>query len=432
MANYLTYPCKHLRITQTYYGGRSHKPHTYGNFVDYPWDEGGAGSGTSGGAEVFYCPCNEMIVKRIYGVGGSGVNTIFLESTSPVVFADGGTDYVSIQVTHSNDADLKGYKVGQKFTRGTAICKEGTDGGVDAHLHLSAGKGTFSTDLCWGTNSNGKSCIRTTKGTFKPEELFYIDTNFTTPKHNAGLNFKNLPPDAVIDDTSTLSNGTYQIDRSAKYDAVDTEILWKFLLIYFENPYAVAGIMGNMYYESRFYSSSIEGNTSDDRTLSTKYTQKVDDGTYDRTYFINDGNGKTQGYGLVGWTDKGLKEGLYDYWQTVGGSISSPYTQIEYLFEIISTKKNYATLYKELKEADTVRKASDAFVTKFEICQGCYTEEVQSKRANQGQTYYDLYKDITVEQAKAEFSFTEQTIIEDYFDMAVKIQWMAIGIAEET
>lgn len=432
MGNYLTYPCKHLRITQTYYGGWSHKPHTYGNFVDYPWDEGGAGSGTSGGAEVFYCPCNEMIVRRIYGLGSSKVNTIFLESTSPVIFADGGTDYVSIQVTHSNDADLKGYKVGQRFTRGTAICKEGTDGGVKAHLHLSAGKGTFSTDLCWGENSNGKCCIRTTKGTFKPEELFYVDTSFTAIKYKAGLNFKKLPPGAVIDDTPILTGGP-TIDRSAKYDKVDTEILWKYLLIHFENPYAVAGIMGNMYYESRFYSSSIEGNVSDNRTLSTEYTNKVDNGTYSRDYFINHGKGQTEGYGLVGWTATDLKEGLYDYWQSVGGSISSPYTQIEYLFDVISTSSSYSTLNKELKDAKSVRDAAVSFVKRFEICKGWRTKEVQDERSNQAQIYYDLYKDITLEQARAEFSSETQTqpVIEEYFDFSIKIKWMAVGIAED-
>ena len=435
MGNYLTYPCKHLRITQTYYGGESHKPHTYGNFVDYPWDEGGVGVGTSGGAEVFYCPCNEMIVRRIYGVGSGGVNTIFLQSTSPVIFADGGTDYVSIQVTHSKDADLKNYKVGQKFTRGTAICKEGTDGGVGAHLHLSAGKGTFSTDQCWDANSNGKFCIRTTKGTFKPEQLFFVDKNFTTIKKDRGLKFKDLPPDAVIDDTPILTGG-YTIDRSAKYDAVDTEIIWKFLIKDFENPYAVAGIMGNMYWESGFYSCVIEGNTRADKTPSIEYTQKVDNGTYDKEYFVEHGGGRTEGYGLVGWTNKDLKKGLYEYWKTVGGSISSPYTQLEFLYEILTTWTGpywYPDLYSILSTADSVQKASDAFVTKFEKCQGANTAEVKNKRAKQGKKYYDLYKHITAEQARAEFSSETQTqtVIEDYFDFSIKIKWMAVGIAED-
>jgi hypothetical protein len=36
--NYLIYPCKILRITQSYTETTSHLPHTAGSPKDYPWE----------------------------------------------------------------------------------------------------------------------------------------------------------------------------------------------------------------------------------------------------------------------------------------------------------------------------------------------------------------------------------------------------------
>lgn len=186
--NYAIYPFKNLRITQTYTGTTSHKPHTTGTPKDYPIDEGGKDTGK----EACYCPCDEIVIKRVYGIGSSGVNTLFWESTSKVNFADGTTDYMCGMFTHTVDSDLKGITVGSKFKRGQVVCKEGTDGGVGMHLHMSFGKGKL-TNNGWVKNSNGKYVLSCTSGAFKPETLLYIDKAFTNVISTGGLSFKSKP-----------------------------------------------------------------------------------------------------------------------------------------------------------------------------------------------------------------------------------------------
>lgn len=189
MANYLTYPMKTMKITQGYTGNYSHNPHSAGTPKDYPWDEAGADSGR----EYFYCPCDKMKVVRIYGVGNRGANTMWLQSTSKVDFADGTSDYLTILVIHPNDDDLKKIKVGQTYTRGQQICREGTDGNATGnHFHFAAGKGKI-TGNGWTQNSKNAWVLTTTKGNFKPEQLFFIDKSFTKIINNCGLKFKEKP-----------------------------------------------------------------------------------------------------------------------------------------------------------------------------------------------------------------------------------------------
>ncbi|MBR3016753.1 MAG: N-acetylmuramoyl-L-alanine amidase, partial [Clostridia bacterium] len=65
------------------------------------------------------------------------------------------------------------------------------------------------------------------------------------------------------------------------------------LLAFLPNPYAVAGIMGNMMAESGLRSNNLQG--SKEKALGMtdeQYTAAVDDGSY--TNFVHDG----AGYGL--------------------------------------------------------------------------------------------------------------------------------------
>ena len=188
--NYLTYPCKVMRITQNYKGKTSHYPHTVGKPKDYPIDEGGKDTGR----DTVYCPCDKMKVMRIYGVGTVGTNTIWLESSEKVSFADGTKDFFTMLITHPNDADLRNIKVGQTYLRGQAITKEGSDGATANHLHISGGKGRFRGNG-WLKNTKGKWVLDCTGGACKPEELFYIDPSFTKVMSKGGVAFKELPPE---------------------------------------------------------------------------------------------------------------------------------------------------------------------------------------------------------------------------------------------
>ncbi len=186
--NYLTYPCEVMRITQTPSGKASHLPHSSGVPADFPFDEGCE----NGGKSYMYCPCDKMLIKRIYGVGNGGTNTVWLESTEKVVFADNSEDYCTLLVTHPDDESLRKLYAGKFFTRGEPICSEGKDGCSGNHFHFSAGKGKIK-GTGWVKNSKSKWVLTCTSGAFPPEKLFFVDPAFTKILDSNGIAFKNLP-----------------------------------------------------------------------------------------------------------------------------------------------------------------------------------------------------------------------------------------------
>ena len=192
MANYLTYPCKVMRITQRYDGRISHKAHMTGKPGDYSLDEGIK----DGGRDWVYCGCDALKVVRITGTrNNKRTNTMWLTSTTPVDLANGKQTVATLQFIHPNDDDLLKIKEGQIFRRGDKICREGNDGASGIHLHLAVGLGTI-TNKGWVQNTNGAWVLTTTGGPIKPEDAFYIDPKFTKIVNSAGLTFKQLPTGA--------------------------------------------------------------------------------------------------------------------------------------------------------------------------------------------------------------------------------------------
>ena len=207
MAEYLTYPFKTMRITQTYNGTTSHKPHTTGNLKDFPIDEGGK----DGGRDPMYAPC-DLIVKRIYGVGTGGTNTVWFESVNKVI-TPVATDYICGQATHSNDSDLKRLKVGQTVKKGEILCYEGTDGATGNHIHLSIALGKLEGNG-WKQNSNGKWVLTGTGKELKPEEAFFVDPSFTKIMSSNGLKFKEIPATNPKEKTATTAK---KAEATVKY-----------------------------------------------------------------------------------------------------------------------------------------------------------------------------------------------------------------------
>lgn len=199
--NYATYPCKIMRITQNYKANTSHKPHTTGYPKDYPIDEGCADTGK----DYIYCPCDEMKLRRIYGVGTKGTNTIWLESTDKVNFADGTQGYLTLMITHPDDEDIKKLKVGDIFKKGEKITREGKDGATANHLHISVGKGKMK-GSGWMQNSKGKWVLTTSDTASKPEDIFYIDPDFTKVISAGGIKFKQL--------CEKFTAGYYKVDTA--------------------------------------------------------------------------------------------------------------------------------------------------------------------------------------------------------------------------
>ena len=73
------YPIKTMNITQSYTGTYSHSKNYNGSPRDYPIDDN---CGTTG-RSYFYAPF-DCSIKRIYGVGAKGTNTIWIQSQAPV------------------------------------------------------------------------------------------------------------------------------------------------------------------------------------------------------------------------------------------------------------------------------------------------------------------------------------------------------------
>ena len=219
--NYLIYPIKIMNITQTYKNDFSHSRHTVGTPKDYPIDDNCGATGPNG---YFYCPCDAMTVKKIYGVGSRSSNVLWLESTTPVITPT-FTDYVTIMIGHIEDAELNKLKIGQIFTRKEPIAIEGKDGfATGEHFHIVVGRGKFK-GSGWVKNTNDIWVINTTGGSVKPEDAFFIDNTFTTVKNSAGLNFLDLYiPDIEEDDYyyTTAESLNIRLGPGTNYNAINT------------------------------------------------------------------------------------------------------------------------------------------------------------------------------------------------------------------
>lgn len=185
---YLKYPTKVMKLSQNYNSTPFHFDSSHGTPKSYPIDE------TCGDnkRDYFYAPC-DVIIKRIYGVGNNGTNTIWLESKEKVIFADGTINYATIMVIHPNDDTLKSLKVNQEFKQGKSIFLEGNDGNATGyHFHIEVAKNKFSECSNSGWVKNSKNAWVLSGNTVKPEKAFWIDQEFTKIINSLGLSFKDL------------------------------------------------------------------------------------------------------------------------------------------------------------------------------------------------------------------------------------------------
>lgn len=215
--NYLIYPLKTMNITQSYHDNYTHLRHTQGNLKDYPIDDA-CGSNDQA---YFYCPCDEMIVKKIYGVGLKASNTVWLESTTPVV-TPLFTDYITMMIVHMEDKDLKSIRVGQKFSRYAKMFPKGSDGNATGpHFHIAVGRGKF-VGSGWKKNNLNLWIMTTSKYNIKPEEAFFIDDNFTKILNNRTLNFVHLYTSDVPITYYTTANLNIRYGAGTNYKVVNT------------------------------------------------------------------------------------------------------------------------------------------------------------------------------------------------------------------
>ena len=159
-------------------------------------------------------------------------------------------------------------------------------------------------------------------------------------------------------------------------------IIWAFLTGKGLNAYAAAGLMGNLYAESGLNANNLQNSYSKKfRMTDAEYTTAVDNGSY--TNFVHD----KAGYGLAQWTYYSRKQALFDYAKAAAASIGDLNMQLAFLWQEL---QGYKSVMNVLKAATSVRAASDAVLTGYEK-PADQSEEVQKKRAEYGQKYYDKY-----------------------------------------
>lgn len=159
--------------------------------------------------------------------------------------------------------------------------------------------------------------------------------------------------------------------------------IWDYLMNKISNPYGAAGLMGNLYAESGLNPQNLQNSFEKKLGYTDQtYTEAVDSGQY--TDFEHD----SAGYGLAQWTYWSRKANVHDFAKCAGKSIGDLDMQLDFLYKELS--EGYKAVLETLKNAKSVREASDCVLTKYErpADQG---ESVQKKRAEYGDAYYKQF-----------------------------------------
>ncbi|MBR3586872.1 MAG: N-acetylmuramoyl-L-alanine amidase, partial [Oscillospiraceae bacterium] len=163
----------------------------------------------------------------------------------------------------------------------------------------------------------------------------------------------------------------------------NAKAIWDRLYAAIQNPYGVAGVMGNFMAESSLRANNLQN--SYEKTLGMtdeQYTTAVDNGSY--TNFIQD----KAGYGLYQATYWSIKESLLNYSRANGKSIGDRDMQVDHFLKMM--REEYTAIWKVLTTAKYVREASDAVLLKFERPED-QSEAVQVKRAGYGEEFLAKY-----------------------------------------
>lgn len=165
-------------------------------------------------------------------------------------------------------------------------------------------------------------------------------------------------------------------------------LAWSFLMSKLQNPYGVAGLMGNLYAESGINPQNLQNSGNKKLGLTDQeYTSRVNNGVISKNKFTNDGFG----YGIAQWTYKTRKAKLYEFWlnnfKSFNNGIGDLSMQLEFLWEEL---QSYKTVLKVLKDAKSIREASDIVLLKYER-PADQSEKVQKKRSEYGRMMFEKY-----------------------------------------
>ncbi len=193
--------------------------------------------------------------------------------------------------------------------------------------------------------------------------------------------------DSMISDSAQPEQGATHSDVQKPIDTdnckSDEEAIWDRLYSYIGNAYGTAGAEGNLYAESALRSNNVQDSCEKRLGMNdVQYTAAVDNGSYGN--FVHD----SVGYGLYQATYWSIKQHLLNFAKTHGKSIGDRSMQVDAFVDILKT--SYPNVWNTLKNATSVRQASDVVLLKFERPAN-QSEAVQVARASFGQKFYDKY-----------------------------------------
>lgn len=169
----------------------------------------------------------------------------------------------------------------------------------------------------------------------------------------------------------------------SNYRESDVIAIREYLLGKGLNEYAVAGVLANMYVESKLRSDNLQNSYETRLGLSdAEYVKSVNNGSY--LNFASD----RAGFGLCQWTSSGRKAGLYSYVTARNKSIDDLHTQLEYFWYELSTA--YKNVLNVLQNAKSVDEATRVVMLKYERPKN-QSEENQLARVGYGLEFYKKY-----------------------------------------
>ena len=165
----------------------------------------------------------------------------------------------------------------------------------------------------------------------------------------------------------------------------DEKLIWDMLMEAIGNPYGVAGLMGNLFAESRLDSLCKTGGKNMDIISLTpeEYASFVMDGKITPYDFAHD----ECAFGLAQWRYWSRKEALYLFIRENKMDISDVSAQVKFLLKEIRT---YKTVWNTLLNAKSLKEASDIVMERYERPANV-SDKVKEKRAKFGQEYINKF-----------------------------------------
>lgn len=167
---------------------------------------------------------------------------------------------------------------------------------------------------------------------------------------------------------------------------------WQALLAKYKNKIAVAGILGNFYAESKIVPYCREGNTVPPWTPSEQYTEKINNGSYTRNQFVNDGIG----YSFPQWTYYTRKRAMYDFWKASGAQSIGDLYQVVLPFLYSEIDAN-AEMISAIAGAASIRDFTIYFLKNYERPLGMNDPKEWDKRHDMAEQIYRMCEGIPPE-----------------------------------